>query len=165
MKIFLLFISFILFSLTVFSQSTDIKNIEAQFNEMAKTRKGLNEKIRIDISGLSLYDFITSIAEEHELNVSVENELNQIVNSNFFDVDVKDVFLFLIQKYDLDVTFMNSIIAFNKKKPIVKIDPPKQIPPLDISYNSENDFLSVKLKNDSLPRVAQKITELSTFYY
>src|SRR5690606_440640 len=122
---------------------------------------GLNEKIRIDISGLSLYDFITSIAEEHKLNVSVDNDLNQVVNSNFFDVNVKDVFMFLVQKYDLEVTFMNGIIAFNKKKPIVKVEPPKVETPIDIDYNPENNFLSVKLKNDSLPRVAQKITEIS----
>lgn len=150
-----------LFSIAVFSQTADINKVEMQFNEIAKTRKGLDEKIRIDISGLSLYDFITSIAEEHKLNVSVDNDLSQIVNSNFFDVNVKDVFLFLIQKYDLEVTFMNSIIAFNKKKPVVKVDPPKQIPPIDIHYNPENNFLSVKLKNDSLPKVAQKITEVS----
>lgn len=158
---FLFFIVTIIFSVSVMSQTTDIKNIEGQFSEIAKTRNGLNEKIRIDISGLSLYDFITSIAEEHKLNVSVENDLSQIVNSNFFDVEVKDVFLFLIQKYDLEVTFMNGIISFNKKKPIVKVDPPKTETPIDVDYNPENNFLSVKLKNDSLPRVAQKITEIS----
>ncbi|SRX75255.1 type II secretion system protein GspD [Aequorivita antarctica] len=158
---FLFFIAAITFSVSVISQTTDIKNIEGQLSEIAKTRNGLNEKIRIDISGLSLYDFITSIAEEHKLNVSVDNDLNQIVNSNFFDVDVKDVYLFLVQKYDLEVTFMNGIIAFNKKKPIVKIEPPKVETPIDIDYNPENNFLSVKLKNDSLPRVAQKITEIS----
>ncbi len=158
---FLFFIVTIIFSVSVMSQTTGIKNIEGQFSEIAKTRNGLNEKIRIDISGLSLYDFITSIAEEHKLNVSVDNDLSQIVNSNFFDVEVKDVFLFLIQKYDLEVTFMNGIISFNKKKPIVKVDPPKTETPIDVDYNPENNFLSVKLKNDSLPRVAQKITEIS----
>lgn len=158
---FLFFIVTITFSVSVMSQTTGIKNIEGQFSEIAKTRNGLNEKIRIDISGLSLYDFITSIAEEHKLNVSVDNDLSQIVNSNFFDVEVKDVFLFLIQKYDLEVTFMNGIISFNKKKPIVKVDPPKTETPIDVDYNPENNFLSVKLKNDSLPRVAQKITEIS----
>lgn len=158
---FLFFIVAITFSITVISQTTDIKNIEGQLSEIAKTRNGLNEKIRIDISGLSLYDFITSIAEEHKLNVSVDNDLNQVVNSNFFDVNVKDVFMFLVQKYDLEVTFMNGIIAFNKKKPIVKVEPPKVETPIDIDFNPENNFLSVKLKNDSLPRVAQKITEIS----
>ncbi|QQX76508.1 MULTISPECIES: type II secretion system protein GspD [Aequorivita] len=160
MRKILLFIC-ISFSFTVLAQTSDIQTIEAKFNEIAKTRKGLSEKIRIDISGLSLYDFITSIAEEHQLNVSVDNNLNQIVNSNFFDVEVRDVFLFLIQKYELEVSFLNSIIAFNKKEPIVIIAPPKPIPPIDIEYNKQNNFLSVKLKNDSLPRVAQKITEVS----
>lgn len=161
MSKFLFFIVAIIFSVSVFSQTTDIKNIEDHLSEIAKTRNGLDEKIRVDISGLSLYDFITSIAEEHRLNVSVDNELSQIVNSNFFDVNVKDVFLFLVQKYDLEVTFMNGIIAFNKKKPIIKVDPPKLETPIDAEYNPKNHFLSLKLKNDSLPRVAQKITEIS----
>lgn len=158
---FLFFIAAIVFSISGISQTSDIKSIEGEFNELAKTRNGLNEKIRIDISGISLNDFITSISEEHKLNVSVDNDLNQIVNSNFFDVNVRDVFLFLVQKYDLEVTFMNGIIAFNKKGPVVKIEPPRVEPPIDVDYNPENNFLSVKLKNDSLPRVAQRITEIS----
>ncbi len=152
-----------LFSFSLYSQveATTKANIENNFTEIAKTKEGLNEKIRIDISGLTLYDFITAIAEEHELNVSVDNALSDIVNSNFYDVEVKDVLLFLIEKYDLEVRFINSIVSFNKKKPIVKSPPPKVIKPIDVNYNSSNGFLSVKLKNDSLPLVAQKITELS----
>ena len=104
-----LLIGLLLSSLFTVAQ-TDNKSVEATFNEISKSKKGLNEKIRIDISGLTLYDFITSIADEHELNVSVDNSLNEIVNTNFFDVEVKDVLLFLIQKYDLEVSFSNNII-------------------------------------------------------
>lgn len=145
----------------VFSQNSEIKTVEAKLNEMSTSKKGLTEKIRIDISGLTLYDFVTSIAEEHELNMSVDSALNQIVNSNFYEIEVKDVLLFLIQKYDLDVQFINGIIAFGKKKPVEIKQAPKEIKPIDINYNPQNDFLSIKLKNDSLPLVAQKITEVT----
>src|SRR5690606_12683324 len=142
-------------------QSNDIKENERLFDEIAQTRKGINDKVRIDISGLTLYDFIISIADEHRINVSVDRELNQVVTNNFYDVEVKDVFLFLIQKYDLQVSFLNNIISFNKKKPIEIKEPPREEKPIDISYNLQNDFLSVKLSNDSLPKVAQRITELT----
>jgi len=161
MKRTILFVTIFVFSISSFSQTTGNKTIEDNFEELAKTRVGLTEKIRIDISGLTLYDYITSIAEEHSLNVSVDNALNNIVNSNFYDVEVKDVFLFLAQKFDLNVTFQNSIISFNKKPPVVKKPPLKVEKPIDINYNPQNNFLSVKLKNDSLPRVAQKITEIT----
>tara|TARA_R110002072_G_scaffold287464_4_gene453154 strand:+ start:26203 stop:28122 length:1920 start_codon:yes stop_codon:yes gene_type:complete len=146
---------------SLYSQSNDIREIERLFDEIAQNRKGINDKVRIDISGLTLYDFIISIADEHRINVSVDRELNQVVTNNFYDVEVKDVFLFLIQKYDLDVGFLNNIISFTKKEPVEIKVPPKVEKPIDISYNPQNDFLSVKLSNDSLPKVAKRITELT----
>jgi type IV pilus assembly protein PilQ len=132
-----------------------------KMEELAKTKKGLNESIRIDLTGLTLYDFITTLAEEHELNVSVDPQLTQIVTSNFFDVKVTEVFNFLIKKHQLDVEVMNNILIFNKRKEEVKTEPVIQSKPIDISYNDQNGFLSLKLKNDSLPRVAQAITDAS----
>src|SRR5690606_30519499 len=108
-----------------------------------------------------LYDFITTLAEEHELNVSVDPQLNQLVTSNFFDINVKDVFMFLVKKYELEVDVMNNILIFNKKEEEVIIEKPKLIKPIEVTYNELNDFLSVKLKNDSLPSVAQAITDAS----
>ncbi|MHA7843649.1 MAG: type II secretion system protein GspD [Winogradskyella sp.] len=143
-----------------FSQnSIDIFNTEIE--ELSKTKKSLNESIRIDLTGLTLYDFISTLAEEHELNVSVDPELTDIVRTNFFDVSIKDVFRFLIDNYDLQVTVNNNIILFNKKPEIVVEKKPIPIKKIDVSYKTVNDFLSVKLKNDSLPRVAEAITDAS----
>ena len=41
------------------------------------------------------------------------------------------------------------------------MEKPKPLKKIDVSYNEQNNFLSVKLKNDSLPRVAQAITDVS----
>jgi len=161
MKNLLIYIVLFLISTIALSQDSNFAEVEKKIEQMSEIRKGLNEKIRIDISGLTLYDYLTSIAAEHELNISVDTDLNEIVNNNFYDVEVKDVFLFLIKKYNLEVNFMNSIISFEKKPPI-EIKPPPLIPrEIDLNYNPENDFLSLKLKNDSLPMVAKKITEVS----
>jgi type IV pilus assembly protein PilQ len=144
----------------VFGQQ-DINELNRKFEELAVQKKGLNEILKIDISGLSLYEFISSIAEEHQLNIDVDNDLNQSVVNNFFDVTVKDVFIHLVQKYDLEVTFMNNIITF-KKRTEVKIIEKKLEKIIDVSYNPQNDFLSVKLENDSLPAVVKAIIDKSS---
>lgn len=160
MKQRILVISFLLMFSVVCAQNVSM-TIEEKLEEIAKTKKGLEEITQLDVAGLTLFEIITSLAEEHRINVDVDPQLNQMVVSNFFDVKVKEVFLHLIRKYDLDVEFMNNIIVFKKREiaPIKPIEIPKR--ELDIRYNKQNDFLSVKLKNDSLPGVAAKITELS----
>ncbi len=139
----------------------DITELSSKFDEFAKQKKGLNEVVKIDVSGLTLHDFINSIAEEHQLNIDVDNDLTQPVSNNFFDVTVKDVFIHLTQKYDLEVGFMNNIITFRKRKEI-KIIEKKAPKPVDVSYNPQNDFLSLKLENDSLPAVVKAITDKSS---
>ncbi|WNM19460.1 type II secretion system protein GspD [Flavobacterium capsici] len=139
---------------------TDYTELNKRFEELAKQKKGLNEIMKAEVSGLTLYDFITSVAQEHKLNVSVDNDLNQVVVNNFFDVTVKDVFVFLIQKYDLEVDFINNIITFKKRKEI-KIIEKKQPKNIDVTYNNLNDFLSIRLENDSLPNVVKAIIDKS----
>ncbi|WP_438422973.1 type II secretion system protein GspD [Aquimarina macrocephali] len=139
----------------------DMQKIEEQINAYAEDTPELNETIQIDVSGLTLYDFLTSVAIEHKLNISADPDLNQIVSSSFFNVPVKDVFLFVIKKYNLSIEFINKIIVFKKTIKPKELPKPKVLKEIDVTYNSQNDFLAIKLKNDSLPRVAQKITDVS----
>ena len=157
-QFFFLFIG--LFFTHIALAQEDINVLNAKFEELAKQKKGINEVLKINVSGLTLHDFISSIAEEHQLNIDVETGLDQPIVNNFFDVTVKDVFLHLTQKYDLEVTFMNNIISFKKRKQIIFIE--KKLPKaIDVSYNPQNDFLSIKLENDSLPSVAKAIIDKS----
>lgn len=158
LKQFTLYI-FLLTILPTFAQQ-DIASLSAQLDEFAKQKKGINEVIKIDISGLTLHDFITTIASEHQLNVSVDTDLNYMVNNNFYDVTVKDVFLFLTEKYDMEVSFMSNIIIFKKRRE-VKIIEKRLAKQIDVSYNPQNDFLSLKLQNDTLSSVAKAIIDRS----
>lgn len=147
-----------LFFTNLVSAQQDINELGRKFDELSIQKKGLNETIKIDVSGLTLHDFISSIAEEHQLNIDVDVDLNQSISNNFFDVTVKDVFIHLVQKYDLEVTFMNNIITFKKRKEIKIFE--KKLPKIiDVNYNSQNDFLSIKLENDSLQSVAKAIID------
>ena len=158
-KKIIIVVTLCVFSNSIFAQQ-DINELGRKLDEFAKIKPGINEIVKIDVSGLSLYDLIIAISEEHQLNVSVDNTLNTPVVNNFHDVTVKDIFLFLVQKYDLEATFMSNIILFKKRKevPIIVKKEPKII---DVSYNPQNDFLSIKLENDSLPSVAQSIIDKS----
>jgi type IV pilus assembly protein PilQ len=153
-KVYILFI-ILLLPLFVTAQ---VEDTSSKLENYAKVKKGLNETIKADISGLTLYEFLTSIAQEHQLNVSVDNDLNQQVVNTFFDVSVKDVFIFLAQKYDLEVQISNNIITFSKRKE-VKIIPKKTPKIIDVNYNNQNDFLSVKLENDTITNVIEAIIE------
>lgn len=154
------YIIMVLFFTNSIIAQQDINELSKKFDDLSIQKKGLNEAIKIDVSGLTLHDFISSIAEEHQLNIDVDSELNQPVSNNFFDVTVKDVFIHLVQKYDLEVTFTNNIIIFKKRKTVTIVE--KKAPKvIDVSYNSQNDFLSVKLENDTLSAVAKAIIDKS----
>ncbi|WP_291131218.1 type II secretion system protein GspD [Flavobacterium sp. UBA7682] len=157
---YVLIVLFSILSISLSTAQSDMASLTIKFEDFAKQKKGLNDIMKTDVSGLTLYDFINSVAQEHQLNVSVDTDLNQLVSNTFFDVTVKDVFVFLVQKYDLEVEFMNNIILFKKRKEVKIV--PKKIPKvIDVSYNNQNDFLSVKLENDSLPNVVQAIIDKS----
>ena len=144
---------------TVFAQQ-DINELNKNFDLISVQRKGINESIKIDVSGLTLHDFISSIAEEHQLNIDIDSDLDQPIVSNFYDVTVKDVLIHLVQKYDLEVTFSNNIISFKKRKENIVVE--KKMPKvLDVNYNPQNDFLSIKIENDSLQSVVKSIVDKS----
>lgn len=154
-------LNFKLLILLFVSQLSFAQNVNDLLNKIAETNGAIDEKVRIDVSGLSVYELLTTIAEEHKLNVSVDPELNQAVISNFYDVSVRDILMFLMDKYEIDMSYSNNIISFRKKEKKKPKPKPKVKKTLDIKYSKATDYLSVKLRNDSLPAVTEKITELS----
>lgn len=158
-KIVLLIIFLIAF--TKLSAQSDPIVFEAQLVELSKTQPGLLEKVQVNVSGIGLSDFITAVAFEHNLNVSVDDQLRNVVVNNFYDALVKDVFVFVVKKYELETEVIGSIIVFKKKseKPVEPvIVAPKEIA---VEYKKENQFLSLDLKKDTLSKVAEAITKKS----
>lgn len=161
MKQLLIPLFFLIFSIQNIHSQNDIGLIQTQLDELTKEHKGLDEVVEFDVSGLNLYELITTLAQEHNLNVSVDIQLNQSVVSNFYDVKVKDIFVFLIQEYNIEFEIFSNIIIFKKRSEKAVVIAQKKLTIIDVTYNQQNDFLSINLKNDSLPRVAEKITDLS----
>ncbi len=140
---------------------TRLDSIQQSLQKIATDAPGLNEKVELSVSGVSLQEFIRGIGAAHQLNVSVDPALKGNVVNNFSNAKVADVFLFLCKQYQLDIDFIGSIIAF---KPYVK---PKEKPKPyvakkpGVNYYKQTDFLSLELRKDTLDKVAEEITKQS----
>ncbi len=136
--------------------------IEDRLLELSKKEAlGLKEKIDFSISGASIHEFLRAIAETHNLNVSIDPNLNFKVIYNFNNEKVMNVILFLCREYNLDIRFTGSIMSFYKFEE-AKPEPEKVKPKaFNVEYNSYNDKLSADLRKDTLTEVIKKIIKLS----
>lgn len=142
-------------------------NAQAQFNRIdqltealenfSTDHKNLNRKIDISVLG-SVQEIVSAIAQQTKINITIDPSIQQNVVSNFTKVKVKEVLIYLCQKYDLDLEFIGSIIS------VVPYKAPAPIPKLKelgVYYNKYNTTLSLDLNGDTLAAVARKITQQS----
>lgn len=124
---------------------------------------GLENKVDLSVTDVSLEEFIRGIAKANDLNISVEPGLEVTVVNNFSDATVADVLIFLAKKNDLEVSFVGNIISISPYVPPV-VEQPKVIEPeMDIRYNSATDILSLDLKRHNMLQVSRKITEITPY--
>lgn len=135
--------------------------IEEKLEQVAKDYPGINEKIELSMNNVSIQEYLRAIAASNNLNLNVDQTLDIKISNSFSKVTVKEVFLFLCKRYDLDITFVGPIMTFNKfvaplveKKPL----PGKKI---NVQYDKTADLLSYDLTNDTLGNVTKEITRQS----
>lgn len=161
MKIFTILLLSLLIIPSVSAQQFTETELRDKLDSIAYRQTGLNNKIQISLTGLPLHELISSVAIENNLNITVDPGINQLISYNFYDAQVKDLLIFLYQNYEVEYTFVGSILAVKKrliKKEIPIIKTSKNI---DINYNTVNEFLSMDLKGDTLWKVTEKITKLT----
>ncbi len=150
----------LLLSVTTYANDR-IKQIENQLSAMTAEMPGLEEKVQMSVSGVSIQEFMRGIADAHKLNISVDPSIKQEVVNNFANATVSDVMIFICKEYELSINFIGSIMSivkYNPPKPIVVEIPKKE---LQINYDKNGDKLSLDLSNDSLETVAKTITQKS----
>lgn len=154
----------LLFTVTfVQAQSPDrFQVIGAKLKELAKDSPGLNEKVELSVNGVTVQEFIRGLASTNNLNVSVDASLNAKIYNNFANVNVTDVLLFLCQKYELDITFIGTIMSVTPYTAAPPPVPKYVAKPLKIRYDKTGNLLSFDLSNDSLSLVAKEITKISS---
>lgn len=157
-----IFITFsLLFIIKVsIAQESRSDSLRRNLESIIKDNPGLNQKVETSISNGSLYDFIRGLAITHNLNFSIDSHLTQRVTSYFSNETVINVLVYLAKHYNLQFEITGNIISISPyiepnlnnipipKDPIIKFEPYSQ-------------SISFDLQNDSLIKVAKKITELS----
>lgn len=129
-------------------------------DSLSNVHKGLNNKLQLNITNLTLSELVSSVALENNLNVSIDPNLTQNISYNFFDAQVKDMLVFLYLNFEIEYEFIGSIMSIRKRiKDVIPVIVKKK--ELDITYNPSNEFLSLDIKNDSLWKVTEKITRLT----
>jgi type IV pilus assembly protein PilQ len=135
--------------------------LEEKLGSLKREVPGLEEKVDFAISGASVQEFIRSLAESNNLNVSIDPSLNFKVYNNFTNEKVSNILLFLCKEYDLTIRFVGTIMSFSKYEAPTEIK--KEAPPREIlvKYNNYSQLLTMDLKNDTLHQVAKKITQVT----
>lgn len=150
-----------LFPLSCFSQNLTLKELNDKLDSLSEIQDGLKNEVQLNVANVQMADLLNTIGMENNLNLSVDPNLIEPVAYNFYDVLVKDVFVFLYANYTIDIEFIGSIISF-KNRPKSKPKPKAYVRDIpEIEYNAQNTFLSVDLDNDTLQYVTHEITKLS----
>lgn len=134
--------------------------MEQRLNELAKYVPGLNREVSTTVSYSALSEFLQGIGIINNVNLNVDTMLTQRVPGSYSNVTVKDLLMFFARQYNLEIGVTGSIITVAPyKDPLAGVPlPPKQ---LVISYNAEQQTVSMDLQEDSLLNVARKITQLT----
>lgn len=165
MKNIILYCCFMFLSICAGAQSkqaTYIDSLSVTLDSLAKTYPGLEQQVEFSISGASIKEFLRAVASNHELNVSIANNVEGKVTNNFSNAYVKDVFAFICKEYDLRINFLGSIMSFYKvEKPKEKPKKVQVVRRNRITFNDQTGFLSMDLKRDTLDAVVEEITKKS----
>jgi len=135
-----------------------VRLVQERLNNLAIILPGLNQKVQMNVSGVSIQEFLRALAQANQLNINIDPQLNFKVFNNFTNETALNVLVFLTKEYGLDINLIGSIMTVTKS-----LEPRVIIPPKDLiaSYNKQNNTLSLELNNDTLSQVAKKITQVS----
>jgi len=145
-----------------FSQSDDqrINNIKNQLELLSVENSGLTEQAKTDVSvnNITLANFLLALSNTHKININIAPELNDItIANNFSNVTVADLLVFLCKEYSLTIDFTGSILSIKKYtlvEPVLKNM-------LFVSYNPDNNSISIDAKANTLYDVFRHVTDES----
>jgi type IV pilus assembly protein PilQ len=134
--------------------------IQQNLQNLSAKVPGLNQKVRLMVTGVSIKDYLNALSQSSNLSISSDPGLNFPVFDTFNEVSASNILLLLARKYNLDLTIVGNIIYVTPYQ-----DPNQLLKPaakeLKIQYSRLENTLSLDLANDSLVAVSRKITQLS----
>ena len=154
-------LSILTLPLKLLAQQRDrIQVIEQKLDSLSASVTGLKQSVQLTFSGVSISDYLIAIGRTNNISISIDPKLNFTINDSFTGITASNILVFLVKKYNLDLSIVGSIIYVTPY-----VDPNQFIkpPPKEIiaQYNAAGNTLSLELSNDSLTAVARKITQVS----
>ena len=141
------------------SQSADrVRLVQERLNNLAIILPGLNQKVQMNVSGVSVQEFLRALAQANNLNINIDPQLNFKIFNNFTNETALNVLVFLTKEYGLDINLIGTIMSVTKSPDPRVIVPIREI---NARYNKQSNTLSLELNNDTLSQVARKITQIS----
>jgi len=157
----LLLIALLFIPIGLFAQNRDrIQIIEEQLDNISTDVPGLDQKVQLLVTGVSIQEYLTALAKVNKLSISIDPKLNFTIYDTFNGVTASNILVLLAKKYNLDVSTVGSIIYITPY-----VDPTLNAKPLNkeiaVAYTQLDNSLSLELNNDTLAAVAKKITQVS----
>lgn len=146
-------LSLILLSYCAAAQApTRYDTIATKFSEISNSAPGLDDYVDITLTNSSLQAFLAGMGNAHKLNIIVEPDVDPIVSLNFTNEKVRDVLLFVCQKYDLGIQFTGAIMSFYKVRHETTPVPKRE----NVILNPDSS-LTLDLKGDTLSDVVRQL--------
>lgn len=162
MKKLLILIILSLSSFFLLAQEKDrIQILQNNLEVLAVDNPAYNEtlKLEVNVSNVTLPNFLMAVSKVHKLNLSVSNDISNInIVNNFSNVTISDLLLFLCKEYNLTIDFTGSILSIKRYATPPSIPVEKDV---IIEYSPSNNLISMDIKNDPLEKVFRKIMEAS----
>lgn len=138
-------------------EDTRIQQLKTKLESIIIDAPGLNQKAEINVNNVALSDFLQALANTHNINLNIHPELNEItIKNNFSNATVIDVLIFVCKEYHLEIDFTGNILSIHK---IIEKKPEFKQRTVPISYDSNSDFFSIDLQQDSLYVVFKQIMD------
>lgn len=133
--------------------------IKTQLDSLSQSVSGLREKVDFNVRETPMVEFVQAMANLHRVNISLDNQLQQLqISNNFSDATVSDVLFYLCKNHSLTIDFTGNILSLKKYLPPKKPFVPKKIL---ANYDPNRELLTLDLQQDTLAQVFKKITNLS----
>lgn len=157
---------FFLFTLLIVLQlsgqeSQRIQQIQNNLEILAMDNSELKEnlKLEINVSNVTLPNFLLAVSKVHQLNMSIAPDIANIsIVNNFSNVTVGDLLVYLCKEYKLDIEFTGNILSIKRFVPAIEKPVEKEIL---VSYEPNQGLISLDLQNDGLEKVFRKIMDVS----
>ena len=134
------------------------RQVESRLRSLAVTVPGLNQKVQMNVSNVSVQEFLRALAQANNLNINIDPSLDFKIYNNFTNETALNVLIFLSKEHALDINLVGSIMSVTRTRLPKPVIPVKEI---KASYNRQNNALTLELNDDTLALVARKITMLS----